>query len=370
MTDPLRAAQRVGPVFDHERLVAARELLGLTQAELASRADITPSALSQIERGSSRPTAANLTRLAEELTVPVEGLARRPRPATDLNPQFRHLRRTPQRERRKALRLVEATNAVSKVLASHVDLPSPMAFTRPIDPDAPIADVQDEVEHAALATRHVLGASSDAPLDPHWIVILERHGVVVVRDPETDKDIDAYSAVVDDLPIVILDGGSQSVWDRDNFNLAHELGHLIMHRDAEHRPGTRTVESQAHRFAGAFLAPKEAIRPEIPRDLDWKSYLALKARWGVSMAALIRRARDLDVIDDEKYARAMKQRSAYGWRTVEPGNELRPQPTPTLLSKAADIARLSIDDIANRAGIPTAVAKRIIGEGQRPAVVP
>ena len=48
--------------------------------------------------------------------------------------------------------------------------------------------------------------------------------------------------------------------NRDNFNLAHEMGHIVMHRGISHTPGTRTVENQAHRFAGAFLAPAKALR--------------------------------------------------------------------------------------------------------------
>ena len=155
--------------------------------------------------------------------------------------------------------------------------------------------------------------------------------------------------------------GSDSVWDRDNFNLAHELAHLVMHRGVKHAPGTRTVEAQAHRFAGAFLGPKRALRPQLPPDLDWGRYLQLKHMWGMSMAALVRRAKDLKVIDDATYTRAMKQRSSYGWRFKEPGSGDRAVPAPQYLSLAASLAKMSADELADRAHLPTGIVERIIG---------
>lgn len=364
----IERAKRVAPVFDGERLLATRELWGRSQADVATAANLTASALSQAERGVSTPTPSNLASLSDVLRVPVEAFARRPTSTTRLDPQFRHLRRTPKRERRKAVRLVEATASIVDVLETRVQLPPPLALTCSVDPNAPVERVADQVEDAATKTRRALGVTHDGPLDTECIVLLERNGIVVVRDPETDKAIDAYSAVVDGRPIVILDGGSQSVWDRDNFNLAHELGHITMHQSTEHRPGTKTVESQAHRFAGALFAPAEALISEIPDTLHWPTYLELKHRWGLSMAALVHRAKDLGFIDDHTYIRAMKQRSSYGWRRVEPGHDARPLPKPSLLSRASDAAGLSREQVAEQAGIPVSVVNRILGEGPRPIV--
>lgn len=249
-----------------------------------------------------------------------------------------------------------------------VQLPDPFSFEHSVHPDQSIDTVGDQIERIAVDTREALGVERHQPLDTALIELLENNGVVVVRDPETDRDIDAYSAVVNRHPIVVLDGGSQSVWDRGNFNLAHELGHLVMHRRIESQPGTKTAERQAHRFAGAFLAPEDDIRSEIPADLDWSAYLDLKIRWGLSMAALVHRAHDLELIGDSMYTRAMKQRSAYGWTRSEPGNDLRPVPQPSLLARAVEASGESLTDIAALAGIPTTVAKRIVGTGPRPVV--
>lgn len=369
MDDELvRSARRVLPVFAGDRLADARELLGLTQVEVASSVGLTSSALSQAERGRTTPSALNLARLALELRVDPGAFAHAPRPSMQMQPQFRHVRRTPKREQRKAGQLVQATARIGDLLRTRVEFPDRFEFAHPVDPDAPIEAVAAEIERTAGKTRKYLGLDASSPIAPSIVDPLEAGGITIVRDPETDENIDAYSAIVDELPIIILDGGDGSVWDRDNFNLAHELGHLVMHRGIGHTPGTKAVEAQAHRFAGAFLAPAAAIEDALPVALDWTAYLDLKRKWGLSMAALVRRAKDLGVIDDATYTRAMKQRSAHGWRRVEPGADDRPLPEPTHLKKAAALADLSTQQIATMTRVPQSVVERITGQ-ERPTLI-
>ncbi len=66
-------------------------------------------------------------------------------------------------------------------------------------------------------------------------------------------------------------------WSRTRFDAAHELGHLVMHVDAN--PGSIDLESEANRFAAAFLLPKETFARECPNWLDWKLLRELKTRW-------------------------------------------------------------------------------------------
>jgi len=362
------AARRVLPVFDGARVTKLRELLALSQREVAEEVGISPSALSQIESKGTRPSAKNLARLAAAFDVLAVALAEQPAHKVTLRPQFRHLRRTSKREQRRAAQLVEATVRVAEVLRSDVGFPEPFDLSVPIDPDAPIELVAHRVENAAAVTRETLGIPALEPLGESVVEILEAGGITIVRDPETDANIDAYSAIVGDLPVIVLDGGSGSVWDRDNFNLAHELGHLVMHQGIEHLPGTKSVEAQAHRFAGAFLGPAPALRLELPDTPDWQRYLQLKRRWGLSMAALVHRAKDLKVMDQAMYTRAMKQRSAHGWRRLEPGSDDRSLPEPTYLARAAALADLPPEVLGHRAHLPEHVVERIVGRA-KPSLV-
>ena len=363
-----KAARRVAPVFSGPRLVALRELRGMTQAAVAAAAGITASALSQAERGKTTLSAVNIAKVAQFFEVTPDAFAERHEPDLEMEPQFRHLRRTSVREQRKAERFVLATARVASILHDRVEFPQPFMFTHPINPERQIEDVADEIERAAELTRSELGLPRNTPIGSKLISRLEAGGITVVRDLETDRDIDAYSAVVGQLPVIVLDGGKGSVWDRDNFNLAHELGHVVMHRGIHHTPGTRTVEAQAHRFAGAFLGPAKSLRKVLPRSLDWSCYLKLKREWGMSMAALIRRAKDLGVINDTMYTRAMKQQSAYGWRKVEPGSTDRPLPVPRFIPYAMSQAGVSESHLAKQAHLPEDVILRVAGK-QKPSLI-
>jgi Zn-dependent peptidase ImmA (M78 family) len=75
--------------------------------------------------------------------------------------------------------------------------------------------------------------------------------------------------------------------------------------------------------------------------VSWSRYLQLKRRWGVSLAALVRRARDVGVISDHAYYRANVHISAVGWRQREPGGRDQAE-KPTVLSRAL---RLMQDDL-------------------------
>jgi len=56
------------------RLQAAREKKGWSQADLATRAGLQPSAVSHFEKGRRIPSAANLERLADALAVSADYL--------------------------------------------------------------------------------------------------------------------------------------------------------------------------------------------------------------------------------------------------------------------------------------------------------
>ena len=95
---------------------------------------------------------------------------------------------------------------------------------------------------------------------------------------------------------------------RDNFTIAHELGHVILHyshrRDelADSLPlhfaryGTDPLEWQANRFAAALLMPKEDVRKEFGRVHGDLGLLA--GRYGVSVPAVEIRCKSLGLINN------------------------------------------------------------------------
>jgi len=85
---------------------------------------------------------------------------------------------------------------------------------------------------------------------------------------------------------------SSSVW---NFDVAHELGHMVMHRGI--RTGNIETEREADVFADAFLMPGGAFGREFQAlPFSWDHVFRLKKRWSASAAAIVKRAYDLNLL--------------------------------------------------------------------------
>lgn len=138
-----------------------------------------------------------------------------------------------------------------------------------------------------------------------------------------------------------------------------------MHRPDEE--ATKRAEDQAHQFVVAFLMPAEGIRHELPSRADWRLLLRLKQKWGTSIAALLRRSRDLKMMTPLEYTNSLKALSARGWRRNEPGN-IRPE-VPTLLRRAVDVAGNdghTVEDLEQRAALPLAFVSLLLSNATDP----
>lgn len=316
--------------FEPGRLRLARELASLSQAELALRLDVTPSALSQFESGSTRPSPETQERLSEVLSVPTAFFDL---PLVDTHDGFfRALRRTSVADRRKARAIAHIAHDVATQGDAAGQLP---AVAIPRLPVALTAEL-DEVERIASQVRKEWGLPPGPAAE--IVELLESHGVVVMRLPLDSAEVDAFSLPFADRPVVVL-GSDKNDRARSRFDAAHELGHLVMHGDLYW--GLPQVEKQAHQFAAAFLMPRGDIYDELPERADWPLLFDLKRRWQVSLAALLMRAKTLRRMSDGNYLTAVKAASARGWRRHEPvplGNPEHPQILAELMKSQADPA--------------------------------
>jgi Zn-dependent peptidase ImmA (M78 family)/transcriptional regulator with XRE-family HTH domain len=320
-------------IFDPKRLTLAREFKGWTKAKLGDRADITGAAVGQFERGVTTPNSGTITRMASALEVPVTffSVSAGTTGSTEVGAYFRSLRSTTLTERRRARAVVQCAHQVVAALEQKVRLPDCDVPHHPVDPTS---EDWDEIERAAAATRAAWGLDASKPL-PNVVRLLEQHGIVVIRNYLGEKaKVDAFSVPFVDRALVVL-SAEKGKHDRSRFDAAHELGHLVMHRNGQE--GTKQVEAQAHRFAGAFLMPREGILHELPSThRDLKALLRLKQKWGASVGAILRRSKDLGRMQPDQYTNAMKALSARGWRKDEPGS--LPPEEPTLLRRAIEVA--------------------------------
>ncbi len=308
-------------LFDGGRLAQARQFRGLLKGELALAVGVTPAAIGQFESGVARPSAGTLSRLALVVGVPVAFFhaGRRSFSLREEDAHFRSLRSTSKRDRSQARAQVERLAEVVAVLEDRVNLPSAAL------PDVPLGAHPDEAARLVRAVWEL----GDGPI-ANMVGILERKGVVVARLPAATEDVDAFSCWVQARPFVIL-ASNKGAADRSRFDAAHELGHLVLHQDA--KPGDPAAEREANRFAAELLTPAASILLELPRRVDWSAYAALKLRWRVAISMLLLRARDLAVLSDASYRRAMMEMSRRGWRRDEPAPLGDPE-QPELLGRA------------------------------------
>jgi Zn-dependent peptidase ImmA (M78 family)/transcriptional regulator with XRE-family HTH domain len=288
------------------RLRQARELRGLTQTALAQQVGVHPSAIAQLETGRMQPSPAVLDALSRATGFPPAFFTRPSGPALPLGSlRFRARAAMTARQRRQACWYAQTLYELMASLAAQTEYPAPRLPRLTGDPVA-----------AAALTRQVLGLAPDQPIGP-LIRILERHGVWVLAIPVPLPRRDACSAWAGGdgaRPVIVV--AATSAGDRRRFSVAHEVGHLVLHHTPEGAP--HALERQADAFAEAFLLPAAAMRAALVPPITLTTLADLKARWGVSLQALIRRAHTLEIISPSQYRSLSAQLGARGWRTREP----------------------------------------------------
>ena len=290
------------------RLRQARLAEGLTLERLAGMLDppVTKQALSKYERGISQPSATRIQQLAEALGVQASTLL------ADFGVEIRWV------AYRKLSRLSKTRQSqVTAIATSRVDheLQLRKLFRIAVMADFPqgiaVESLQDcDSAAASLRLRWGLG---DRPLD-NLTGLLEDHGAAVVAWRE-QREFDGLSGWAGHTPVLVLNDGFPA--DRIRFNAAHEIGHLVM----ASTDSPKKDETFAHRFAASFLVPAEAARSELGSTrhrLTIEELGLLKQRWGFSMQAWIRRARDLRIINESTYRFLNVNFRSQGWHRNEP----------------------------------------------------
>jgi Zn-dependent peptidase ImmA (M78 family) len=270
-------------------------------------------------------------------------------------PFFRRRRAASRAELDMAAAYAISVRDIAARLDEDVELPLLQIAQRlKVDDETPIEEVERFA--ATVRTEWNLGAT---PV-PNVVRLLEARGAVVVAVGAFAETIDAFSARTDSRPVVVLCSAAGAA-ARRRFDAAHELGHLLMHDRS--LDANRTQEAQAHRFAAALLMPAEAIDPWLPRRSNQLALLEEGSRiWGVSMQALLYRAKSLGRISEDGFRRTMVRMSGAGWRKQEPV-ELGPPEAPQLMEQAIatlPAAGTSLERIADDLGYPVRRLARML----------
>ncbi len=336
-------------MFYGERVRQVREMHRITQQALVEMVPmLTQSRLSRIESDLAEPDPETIALLAATLGVATEFFRRPPVPCLAAqSPQLRARTRLTQREKTSTLQWARLINEAYEQL-KRAAKPLPVR----LEPNS-----QATPAEAARTLRLRLGFGANEPL-PYLLLAAERLGVRILGIPHSTDALDAFCAWQDQTPVIGILGNVPG--DRLRFSVAHELGHLILHRGKN--PG-RHLEVEADAFAAELLTPLSGIRHAMPPKVTLNSLAMLKTQWGVSIKALIRRARELNAIDQDKAISLYKQISARGWNKSEPGYV--PREKPRALRKLIEISYgpgASVQRVATDVGWSEELALQILNE--------
>lgn len=322
--------------FQKDRLSQILAARRLTQVQLASMVDVSPATVSKWRAGTQAPERDALERLAGVVNVTPEWFTRAPGAKLSL-PLFRSNASAHVAARAMLEARLEWAQDVAAALMEYVDYPDVNLPSR--DYTDPEEITNEDIEQAASECRDLwrLGRSAIQDL----ALAVEGAGVIVVREETGIAQIEGLSAWSEALgrPLILLSADKNNGY-RSRFDLAHEVGHLILHRHIQRTTDNarhKMMEAQAHRFAGAFLLPAETFASEVrvPPTLD--DLLLLKRRWGASAAAIIMRLKALEMLAEDGALMLFKRRSARWGAKSEPGDEDRRPEQPRLLRRTIDL---------------------------------
>ena len=318
-----------------ERVKDARTLRGVTAKRLAEELGKTPSAISHLESTESTElSVAEVRMIADFLGVEEEYLIYPP--VSYIKNSDLHFRASSTLTKKEASSQSIFLKIITEYIVQLVKTRKVELFPVQLEDLDYLHDMDSIVQRA----REILRVKPDEPI-VNLVSLLEKNGVIVVP---TVSDLvahvpnhDAYSSWTSgagiDIPVIAV--RMDTAWERQRLSVAHELGHLVLHR---YRAG-ESKEEEAFDFAIRFLIPPAEIMKEWPNHATPLSLLPLKRKWGVSIAAIARYGRTLGLIDDFRYSSIYRQLSnnkdratGKSWRVQEPGALERLPEKPRVLA--------------------------------------
>ena len=319
--------------FNGKRLKEARIYRGMTGEDLAKKVGCKRQTLSMYELGKSQPVDKDtIQKISRVLDFPSKFFYEEDRETTGGTVYFRALLTTNKKYRTEQNVKMNFISQIYSMLQDYIQFP-----------ECVMPDFSEDVtpEKAAYALRDAWGLGR-SPID-NLITIVERHGILVTSFSTSTNDVDAFSRLIksdDSSTFVIAYSNNKTSAARIHFDIAHELGHICLHDwnediDDLTREEFKQREQEANEFAAAFLLPATSfIRDALAGTQTLGRYQKLKEKWKVSIAAMIRRAEKLGVMDWEKYQFLIRDMQKRGLRKHEPLDDTLMTAGPALLKAA------------------------------------
>lgn len=304
--------------FIGERLSLARDARNVTQAHLAAVLGVVTPTISRWEHGDRTPDAAQLAGLAAALGVYPTYFLRPIASHGDAPIFFRSLASATVKARTKERAKMRWLQHISLTLQESLEFPN-VNIGNAIQEGDYVRLSDSDLEDIAIYLRRLWGLG-DGPIR-NISLVLENAGVTIGIDEVGSTKIDGQAnwSAADNRPYILLARDKYTAFRRQ-MDLAHEMSHLVLHKNvskAQLERDFELVEHQAKYLAGAFMMPERSFTAEIP-SLSLDGFLSLKKRWMVAIGAMIMRAEQLGILNEEAARRLWKYRATRGWNRREP----------------------------------------------------
>lgn len=322
-----------------ERIRQARIFRGLSQTQLAELLNVSKQAISKYETNKSKLSTSVISLLPQSLGFPLSFFYK---PCVEDNESKNIIFfRTKDIPKKTKEQLKEKINIMDEEIMSYFD--KYIEFPKLNIPDL-CKELGNEkynynrerIKVAARKLREYWKLKNE-PIE-NLMYVLQVNGFIINKQHIEQDKTDAFSQKVDDRVYIFVSANKESAV-RTRFDLAHELGHIILHSKIEpDEYGERSIEMDADYFASEFLYPSEVFIDEIQDySLNFDTFIILKEKWKISIQAIIRKCKDLELISDDKYIYFQKRISYNNWRKREPLDENIVPEDPRLLKDAIEI---------------------------------
>lgn len=329
MNEQLEFASDVMPVESIQRakvipfslntgmLILAREAKGFSQKDLADHVGCTQSRLSKIESGDLAPKEVEVQSFVRVLEQDRDFFFRQDATMSASVSFYRKTQTLP-------LKMLRQCNASMNLCRLQIE--RQIGHTKLGKHGLPHLPPEENGGAMVVARklRQEWGLKQGAV--QHLTKLVEDAGCVVVDFSFPSAKLDGISIHTSQrTPVIFLNKDFPK--SRRRLSLAHELGHLVMHTNPHEH-----VEDEAWEFAAEFLMPSAEIGKQLDR-LNLDKLGQLKSEWGVSMQAILQRAKKLGKISESYNRFLWIQIGKCGYRVTEPFEDVIPDEKPTEMEK-------------------------------------
>jgi len=320
--------------FNPKKMKTARMARGMTMKELSEKASLSRQMISNYESGKTTPSASSVIKIINALNFPSEFFSVEDITTPGGATFFRSQSAATKRKRDMQEIRLEFVKSIYDTLSNYVNFPK-VEIPETLDKD--IEDITDEdIKAMASELRELWGIASTRPIF-NLIELAEVNGIIISEANMSDDKLDAVSKWIEGRPYIMLTSNNETAVRR-NFNVAHEIGHILLHESVEdidnYSSNTlkNVIEKQANLFASHLLLPDKAFSDSlISTNLDF--YVELKKYWNVSIQAMIFKTGYLGLINEDQKLYLNKKISWNKWRKKEPYDDIMPIEKPKLLSQ-------------------------------------